>query len=255
MVAEHITSRRNPAIIEAVKLLSDAKYRREAGLVAAEGTKLLFDARDSGAEIKLVIAADDLGTELRQIKAERIILVPDKLFGSISTQKTPQGAIFFCARPQCGTKLKKGNYAVLDGLQDPGNVGTVIRTAAALGIDGVVVCGRSADPFGPKAVRASMGAVFRIPVYVLAPDELRNECKREGIRLLAAMPTGEAADIRKIGGGAAAIIIGNEGSGISEELRSVCDGTVTIPMARGTESLNAAAAAAVILWEIARSKL
>lgn len=255
MMTEHITSRHNPAVIEAVKLLSDTKYRKAAGLIAAEGTKLLSDAIDSGADIKLVMASEGLEPNLPEVVNARVIFIPEKLFGAISTQKTPQGAIFFCTRPKIGSELRKGNYVVLDGLQDPGNIGTVIRTSAALGIDGVVICGASADPFGPKAVRASMGAVFRIPVHIMNPDELRRECERSGIRLLAAMPAGEAVDIREIGRDPAAIAIGSEGSGVSDVLKSVCNGMVTIPMANGTESLNAAAAAAVVLWELARANL
>jgi len=255
MMTEYITSRHNPVIIDSVKLLSDTKYRKEAGLIAAEGTKLLSDAIDSGADIKLIIASEDLEPDLPEVADARVILIPEKLFGAISTQKNPQGAIFFCTRPKTLGELRRGNYVVLDGLQDPGNVGTVIRTAAALGIGGVVICGASADPFGPKAVRASMGAVFRIPVHIMNPDDLRRECERAGIRLLAAMPAGEAIDIRKVGNEAAAIVIGSEGSGVSDELKSICGGMVTIPMAKGTESLNAAAAAAVILWELARATL
>ena len=96
------------------------------------------------------------------LKDCRIVIVPEKLFKAISTQKSPQGVLFFCMRPDHSERMRKGRYLVLDGVQDPGNTGTVIRTAAAFGADGVVVCGNGADPFGPKAVRASMGAIFRI---------------------------------------------------------------------------------------------
>jgi TrmH family RNA methyltransferase len=255
MTAELITSRHNPAIAEALKLVSDTKYRREMMQSACEGTKLFADASESGAEILTVIASESVSESLPAFEAGRFIVVPDRLFGALSTQKSPQGVLFFCRRPKQRGSLAKGRYAVLDGLQDPGNVGTAIRTSAALGIDGVILCGSSADPFGPKAARASMGAVFRIPIFEFDAPALRSECEKAGIKLYAAMPAGDAEDIRRIGRENLAVVIGSEGSGVSGEILEICEGKITIPMANGTESLNAAAAAAVILWEIARETL
>lgn len=255
METERITSRHNPAIAETVKLLGDRKARREAGLLAAEGTKLLSDAAESGAEIRYAIAAESIAEALPRFAAERLLLVPDRLFEAISTQKSPQGVLFVCRSPDAPPHLTGSRYAVLDGLQDPGNVGTVIRTAAAFGVDGVLLCGASADPFGPKAVRASMGAVFRIPVCEWEVSRIRQECADAGIRLLAAMPAGDAADIRSVCDARIAAVIGSEGAGVGREMLDACDGRLTIPMAKGAESLNAAAAAAVILWEIARNRI
>lgn len=255
MDINRITSRRNPLIVEAVKLLSDTAYRKQSNLIAAEGTKLLFDAMSSGAEVEFAVATEDIWTGLEGSGIKRLAVVPGQLFKSISTQKTPQGVIFFAGRPTVPEKLEYGSYVVLDGVQDPGNVGTVIRTAAAFGIHGVIVCGSSADPFGPKAVRASMGAVFREAVYQMEYDELFENLNKLGIPLIAAMPSGNASDIRELGTLPAAVVVGSEGSGVSRVLLEKCLAAVTIPMVQGTESLNAAVAASILIWEISGRKL
>lgn len=250
-----VTSRRNPLIVETVKLLSNTIYRKQSKLIAAEGTKLLDDALTSGVEVELAVASENIELNLKESRIKKLIVVPEQLFKSISTQKTPQGVIFFCRRPEMPQKLEYGSYIVLDGVQDPGNVGTVIRTAAAFGLCGVMICGSSADPFGPKAVRASMGAIFREAVYVMEHKQLFATFSKMGIPLVAAMPAGNALDIRELGTDPVAIVIGSEGSGVSSEVLEKCSASVTIPMAQGTESLNAAVAAAILLWEISRKKI
>lgn len=247
-----ISSRRNPLIVEAVKLLKDTNYRRQLRKIAAEGKKLFDDALTSGADIDTVIASESLEASLVGVDVNRLIVVPDWLFTSISTHKTPQGLMFFCNRPdEKPQNIDKGNYIVLDGVQDPGNVGTIIRTAAAFNIKGVIICGPSADPFGPKVVRASMGAIFRVPVFTLELGELDKLCKDIGIPLYSAEPTNDSKDIRDLGIEPVAVVIGSEGQGVSREVKELCYGTVSIPMAAGTESLNAAVAASIIMWETA----
>ena len=255
MDINRITSRRNTLIVEAVKLLSDTTYRKQSNLIAAEGTKLLFDALASGAEVEFAVATEDIGSELEGSRINRLAVVPEQLFKSISTQKTPQGVVFFAVRPAAHEKLEYGSYVVLDGVQDPGNVGTVIRTAAAFGISGVIVCGSSADPFGPKAVRASMGAVFREAVCIMEYNELVENLNKLGVPLVAAMPSGNASDIRELGIHPAAVVVGSEGSGVSRVLLEKCSAAVAIPMVQGTESLNAAVAASILIWELSGRKL
>lgn len=252
---ECITSRRNPIIAGMERLLAERRLRKESGLFCGEGTKLLEDALMHRAEVVTVIATAEACAGLPEIPGARVIEVPDSLFQTVSTQRSPQGVLFSCRVPCMPKHLRAGDYIVLDGLQDPGNVGTIIRTAASLGLDGVVVCGSSADPFGPKAVRASMGAIFAIPVFEWTPDKLGAECLLTGIPLLCAMPAGDAADIRKKKPPQFAAVVGNEGSGISAEMLSFCSGRIQIPMAGKTESLNAAVAAAILLWEMRRDKL
>lgn len=255
METHRITSRRNPMIVDAIKLLSDTAYRKQSGLIAAEGTKLLYDAMESGVEVEIAVVSENIEQELKDFRIKKLVVVPEELFKSVSTQKTPQGAVFFCRRPDIPKMLQDGNYVILDGVQDPGNVGTVIRTAAAFGLRGVIVCGASADPFGPKAVRASMGAIFRQAVYIMEYDELFAAFNGMGIPLIAAMPSGDALDIRRLEKDPVAVVIGSEGSGVSPRVLEKCLDAVTIPMVQGTESLNAAAAAAVLLWEISGRKV
>ena len=138
---------------------------------------------------------------------------------------------------------------VLDGVQDPGNVGTVLRTLDAFDADGLLLTGGCADPFGPKTVRASMGAVFRRPVWSVTPEELGDLQRRSGIPLYGAALRPDAMDARQADYSRCALAIGSEGRGLSREVLDLCDKTVLIPMSPRCESLNAAIAAAVLLWE------
>lgn len=238
-----ITSRQNPLVQHVTKLLAQAKYRRECGEFAAEGTKLLRDAVEAGLEVTAVIATSSVAETLPSDLP--ITSASERLFGAISTQRTPQGAIFTAKLPHF--ERKDGPMIVLDGVQDAGNVGTVIRTAAALGIAEVILAGDCADPFGYKAVRASMGGVFRIPVRRCAYDELRSAAN--GLPILTAEPRADAQDIRRIEGDFLPVI-GSEGQGVSDTVAALADGAFTIPMCGSTESLNAAVAAAIVIWEI-----
>ncbi len=242
-----ITSRQNPLVQHVSRLLAQAKYRRETGEFAAEGTKLLLDAAEAGVEITSVIAPESSAAELPDTLP--VTVVSDRLFEALSTQRTPQGAIFSARIPRISAG--GGGKIALDGVQDAGNVGTVIRTAAALGLGEVLLVGGCADPFGYKAVRASMGGVFRVSVRRCTPEELRDAAG--GLPLLAAEPRTDARDIRTIEGGFLPVI-GSEGQGISKSVADKTDGAFTIPMSGTTESLNAAAAAAIVIWEISRRR-
>ena len=143
---------------------------------------------------------------------------------------------------------------MLEGVQDPGNVGTVIRTANALGMDAVVLTGACADLYGPKTVRAAMGALLRQPVLTCTLDELMQLLRANGLKLYGAALTDTAQDLRCVPLTPAAVAIGSEGRGLSAQLLAQCDGQIIIPMQPGAESLNAAVAAAVVMWEIARTE-
>ena len=138
-------------------------------------------------------------------------------------------------------------------MQDPGNVGTVIRTANALGMDAVVLTGACADFYSPKTVRAAMGALFRQPVLTCSMDELMQLLHAHGLKLYGAALTDAAQDLRRVPLSPAAVAIGSEGRGLSAQLLAQCDGQIIIPMQPGAESLNAAVAASVVMWEIARA--
>jgi TrmH family RNA methyltransferase len=148
--------------------------------------------------------------------------------------------------------LSGARYLVLDGVQDPGNVGTIWRSADAFGADGLILCSGCADPLGPKTVRATMGAVFRLPVYECEMERLAAALKERSIPLYATALRSDTEDLRKVKLDRAAVVIGSEGRGVSEETLALCEKTLKIPMTERCESLNAAVAASVVLWEMAR---
>ena len=251
---ERITSRKNPLLMKIRRLAAGSgRDRREAGEYLGDGVKLLEEALKWSAPLTVVAVSD--GVELPPLPPEvRAVQVPQDVMESISPMKTPQGALFLAKLPAAAPPetLTGRRYLVLDGVQDPGNVGTIWRTADALGADGLLLAGACADPFQPKAVRASMGACFRLPVYEMELERLCALLARSELPLSAAA-LGEntvslaQADLRR-----GAVVIGSEGRGVSPALLARCEQTVKIPRRARCESLNAAAAAAVILWEMAR---
>ena len=248
-----ITSRSNPLITYVRKLNSKRAFRRAENAFAAEGPKLLAEALRWGARVETVLCAP--GVFLPELPARtRAVELPDRLLACVADTETPQGIVFVCrgnplAMPE---RLEGRRWLVLDGVQDPGNVGAIWRTADAFGADGLLLCNGCADPWNPKTVRSTMGAVFRLPVYEgtlkVAADRFAAAC----VPLYAAALREDTQDIRDVPLGTAAVVIGSEGRGVSDEALTLCQRTVRIPMRARCESLNAAAAAAVVLWEMAR---
>ena len=190
--------------------------------------------------------------ELPPLPADvRVVEVPADIMTSVSPMKTPQGVLFTCRIPARALpeKLTGRRYAVLEGVQDPGNVGTVLRTLDAFDADGLFLLPGCADVYSPKTMRASMGAVFRRPVWTCTGQELHTLLRRSGIPLYGAALRADTMDARAVELSRAAVAIGSEGRGLTEELLALCDGTVRIPMSPRCESLNAAVAASVLLWE------
>lgn len=250
-----VTSRQNPLCVHLRKLARSGSYRREAGEYLADGEKMWQEAVQWGASIRQVVTTVGSPFEAAQSAPPGVehIEVPPELMAYLSPMETPQGVLFTLERKAFPPPVAgKGRYLALDGLQDPGNVGTIWRTADALGADGVFLLGHCADPFHPKTVRASMGACFRLPVWEVEPDELAAFAKESGLTLCAAAL---GADCRTLGETKltdAIVVIGNEGHGISEDVLALCQRRVKIPMRERCESLNAAAAATVVLWEMDR---
>ena len=250
---ERITSRTNPLMTHLRKLSSSAAYRREQGEFVCDSPKLLDEALQWKAEILTVVATAD--AHLPSLpQGVRVVEVPEDVMASVSPMKTPQGVLFTCRLPQ--TELPRtltGRcYMVLDGVQDPGNVGTIWRTADAFSCDGLVLLPGCADPYSPKTVRASMGAVFRSPVWTAQAEELKDVLRGSGIPLYGAALRDDTLDARAVDYTRAALAIGSEGRGLSGQMLKLCDKTIRIPMAERCESLNAAIAAAVLLWEAYR---
>ena len=256
MAMERITSRSNPLVTRLRKLNSKRSARREEGVFCGEGPKLLAEALKWGADLETVICAE--GTSLPELPAQtRVVEVPGSLLPAVADTESPQGIVFVCrgeslALPET---LEGKRYLVLDGVQDPGNVGTIWRTADAFGADGLILCGSCADPHSPKTVRSTMGAVFRMPVYEATLEETAEKLAAAGIPLYTTALRDDTVDVRDVSLSRAAVIIGSEGRGVSDLALELCRKTVKIPMMPRCESLNAAVAASVVLWEMARSEL
>ncbi len=250
---ERITSRKNPLIGHIRKLLSDRAYRRECGEFVGDGVKLLEEAVRWNAPLTCVVCTADVDLPALS-DVVRTVEVPRDVMESISPMKAPQGALFLCrmgslAAPE---KLEGNHWLVLDGLQDPGNVGTIWRTADALGADGLLLTEDCADPWNHKTVRSTMGACFRLPIYQMQRQTLLALIERSDLPLYVTALRDDTIDLRDADLTRAAVVIGSEGRGASEELLAASHKTLKIPMRERCESLNAAAAATVVLWEMAR---
>ncbi len=261
---ETITSKDNKLIRHISRLASDAKYRRACGEYVCEGEKLLWEALRDGVRLCSVLWEE---TSLRKIQAERpgrlealtlagcrCVSAPANVFGAASFLETFSGPLFVCAVEEQVFPQAGGCFLALDHVQDPGNVGTVIRTADAFSIDGVWLLEGTADPYQPKAARAAMGSIFRVPVYRTAADTFFTQMRKLGVEVLAAALTDEAVDIRSANLADCAVIIGNEGRGVRPENIAQCGKSVVIPMTGSAESLNAAVAAAIMMWEMSKCR-
>ena len=250
---ERITSRKNPRLAELRKLAAQRSFRRELGLFVGDGTKLLEEAVRWHAPLDTVVLTPDVPVPALP-DSVTVLQVPGDVMESISPMRSPQGALFSCRIPEQSIPeaLPGSRYLVLDGLQDPGNVGTIWRTADALGADGILLVNACADPWNPKTVRATMGACFRLPVCEMETKELGELLERSGLPLYATALREDTVDIRTADLSRSAVVIGNEGKGVCPQVLEMSRRTLKIPMRARCESLNAAAAATVVLWEMGR---
>lgn len=265
---ERITSPSNPAVRLAHAVLHTAKRAQKEGLFVAEGLRLAEMAAASGWPIRTAfVTARGLSGERAQLLADRLLamgtqvcLVPAAVFASLSETETPQGILLLMERrgarapdglPGQGTPL----YIALDRVQDPGNVGVILRTADAAGASGVILLRGTADIYSAKVVRATMGSLFHVPFAAgIAEETFIRWAAAHALTLYAAACDAQActhyaADLRR----PCVIVLGNEGSGVSASLRAVAQ-RVYIPMCGGAESLNVSAAAAAILYEAVRQR-
>ncbi len=249
---EEISSRKNPLIAHVKRLGADKKARREAGEYFCQGDKLLYEAVKWKAKIKTVLFCGDTPDVG---ECERMVRVPKDILESLSPMKSAPEVIFTCAMPELWEPITPGRHLIMENMQDPGNVGTILRTADALDCGTVILAGDCADPFSPKAVRASMGAVFRHKLIELPIDSLVEQAADVSLPIYAAALDATAIDLRDLRlPESFAFAIGNEGHGLSRELLAASAARVIIPMSERCESLNAAAAATVILWEMFRNR-
>lgn len=256
-----ITSRKNQLIKDTATLLTSISEREETMSYLAEGARLVEDAALSGVEILKLFytpAAEKKYAAYLEpaIKnADEVYIVEDHVAALLSSTKSTQGVFAQCA---FGTNLTDnklvGKVIVLENIQDPSNMGNMLRTAEALGVQSVLLCGDCCDVTSPKVLRASMGAVYRMSfVKAKTPADASAALKNEGYRLYGAVPSNKAELITAVDfSGKVTVAIGNEGNGLTEKFKNICDGLVTIPMAGRAESLNAATAAAIVMWEMTK---
>lgn len=254
-----ITSKDNPVIKLYQKLSSSKKERLQYGLFVLEGLRIVEDAirEDSGISHILITqqalakCSDSvLQADLRDAKT---FVISNELGKRIASTDNTQGVFAVCRIPVNRTLSFRsgGRYVVLFGLQDPGNVGMIIRTADALGIDGVILSG-SCDLYSPKVIRSTMGSVFRMDIMTENdPDALFDLLNYNNITSSAAVIDTDAEDINSCGfSGSQAVFIGNEGNGLPDDVAARCSRRVTIPMHGNINSLNAAMAAGILMWEL-----
>jgi len=247
MITEYITSRKNPLLQQTKKLISSRKERERAGLFVADGTKLLEEAVKFYPGLHTVILSDGVEAEIPD--GVRTVRVPKDVMASISPMEAPQGALFLCRLPEKTAFVPEAGMLLLDGIQDPGNIGTILRTADALEVPVVLLEG-CADPYSHKVVRSSMGAVFRTDVIQSTWAEVHAACKAAGIPVAVTALSDRAKDIREADLTKMAVVIGSEGRGVRNEILEKADHELIIPMNPRCESLNAGIAAAICMWQM-----
>ena len=246
-MSELITSRKNPLLQQVKKLLSSRKEREQSGLFVSDGTKLLQEAIRWWPGLDTVILSQDVQMEIPA--GVREVRVPKDVMESISPMQAPQGALFICRLPEKKDFTPEPGMLLLDGIQDPGNLGTILRTADALQIPVALLEG-CADPYSHKVVRSSMGAVFRMEVVQTTWAAAEQACKEAGIPVGVTALDEKARDLRQSPLNTMAVVIGSEGQGVRNEILQSAQNSLIIPMNPNCESLNAAIAAAIVMWQM-----
>ena len=247
MTEIRITARKNPLLQQVRRLITSRREREQTGLFVADGTKLLQEAVRYFPGLDTVILSD--GVEAQVPEHVKVIRVPAEVMASISPMETPQGALFLCRLPEKAKFVPKAGMLLLDGIQDPGNIGTILRTADALDVPVVLLEG-CADPYSHKVVRSSMGAVFRTPVVQTTWEEAKAAFAEAGIPIAVTALSDKAQDLRTAALNKMAVVIGSEGQGVRREVLTAADVQLIIPMNPHCESLNAAIAAAIVMWQM-----
>ncbi len=260
-----VSSKENRAVKQWRQLSLSGHFRRKQGLFACEGLRLCEDAAVSGIAVQTVMftahAMETYGERLQRIitAAQNALEITDTLARFMADTTSPQGVFCICETPkndlQYDRLRKNGRYLALEDVQDPANIGAVIRTAEALGIDGLLLSAGCCDIYNPKVLRGSMGGVFRLPMSIVADMTAAvTQLRDAGLRCLACVPDERAVSIRtaKLSDGCVCLI-GNEGNGLKKDTIAACDMAVTIPMGGRAESLNAAMAAGIVLWEMSNT--
>ena len=253
-----ITSSNNPQLKNIIQLNKKAKVRREQGLFVVEGWKMYTEVPKEQLE-KVYIAEHFLEKHPEVLQKDPCEVVADKVFAAVSDTQTPQGILCLVKQKKrdLDEVLKKQHplLLLLEDLQDPGNVGTILRTAEGAGVDGVIMTKNCVDIYNPKTIRSTMGSIYRVPFFVVEDlDETLNLLKKHEVTTYAAHLRGQRDYDKEDYSGGTAILIGNEGNGLSDHLSEQADCLVKIPMCGQLESLNSAMAAGIFMYEAARQR-
>lgn len=254
-----ITSANNGQVKKIIQLNQKAKARREQGLFVAEGKKMFYEAPENWVQkvfISETVSKEEIMNRVRNFPYE---IVSDSVFRQMSDTQTPQGVLTLLKTPSYTMESildkEKPLVMVLEDIQDPGNAGTVIRTGEGAGVSGVFLTRTSVDITNPKVIRSTMGSVYRIPfLYVEDVVSLGKELKKRGIRSYAAHLDGKNYYDKEDYRGGTAFYIGNEGNGLTAAAAAAADCLIRIPMSGRVESLNAAMAAGILMYEAARQR-
>ena len=247
---EHITSLKNPKVTT-WKSLKDRKGRKESGCFLVEGRKMVEEAVASAFPVEAVLVDDARLSEFTLPSGIPAYSMPAHVLAAVCDTKTPQGIAAIVRMAE--VELRGSRLVAMDGVQDPGNVGTIIRTADAAGFDGVIMSNQCADVFNPKVLRATMGSVFRMGIRVTEdlPGMLAN-LVQEGASVLSSQLDGEPFYRRSPLNERFVLVIGSEGNGVTDEVKAIATHRVKLPMRGGAESLNAAVAAGIMMYELTR---
>lgn len=260
MMNERITSLQNPQVKIWRGLNKSRSARMENGLFLAEGEHMAGEAVKEHKARALLIderAREKYSALADSAKGVSVYFLADHVMEALCDAKTPQGIIAVCDYPKEDEEAFSGDFlAALNGVQDPGNVGTILRTMDAAGYHGLLIDEKTADPYGPKALRATMGAAFRIPVALCAdlPGRLR-ALRESGYEIIAGDLRGEPFYQRRKTKDKLCVIIGNEGQGIAEDVLRQATLRLKIPILGGAESLNAAVAGSIMMYDFLREKM
>ncbi len=264
-----ITSMSNPQMKKVQQLLKKARTRREEGLFVAEGIKMFGEAPKDRLQKVYAAASFAEKEEFQKILKEKglenpgdkVEIVDDKVFKSLSDTVTPQGVLCLISMKDWSLEeilegVENPLLMILEDLQDPGNLGTIIRTGEGAGITGVILSRTSVDVFNPKVIRSTMGSVYRVPVlYVDSIEkEVLSVLKTHGITTYAAHLKGKNNYDQEDYGKGTAFFIGNEGNGLTDSLTACADTLIKIPMEGQVESLNAAMASGILMYEAVRQR-
>lgn len=258
-----ITSAANSQIKHVVNLLNKAKYRRENGLYVVDGVKMVQEAPENLVE-KIFVSEEFIFSHkngFNGIKwdSPKVEVVSDHIFRQMADTRTPQGIMATVKMRECSmSEIIGGDNAfvmVCEDIQDPGNMGTILRTGEGAGITGIIMSKNTVDIYNPKTIRSTMGSIYRVPfLYAENLHDVVRQMKLLGIKVYAAHLNGNNSYAKEDYSGKCAFLIGNEGNGLRDDTTALSDCLIKIPMEGSVESLNAAVSSAVLMYEVNRQR-